>query len=275
MQEALAYHARHKPQALIVSRAGEIVHESYDGGLSADKPHALYSGTKSFWGPAAIIAQREALLQLDDTVGETFSKWRGDPVKRKVTLRQLLTLTAGIGFGGLGSAVPVYGKALQTQLRDPPGSRFTYGGIPLQIFGAVLARKLEPKGLTPHEFLRERVLQPAKAEIASWRKLADGTQPLPTGAFLTARDWHAYGAYILAHAGEFAECFKGTAANPRYGLCWWLAPAGAPAGTVYASGSGGQALYVIASLQCVIARLGAGGSFKHEAFLKRIAASSW
>jgi len=271
MQEALAYHARHKPQALIVSRAGEIVHETYDGGLSADKPHALYSGTKSFWGPAVIEAQREGLLKLDETVGETFSAWRDDPVKCKVTLRHLLTLTAGIGFGGLGSAVPVYAKALQTPLRDPAGTRFTYGGIPLQIFGAVLARKLKSRGLTPHEFLRERVLEPAGVEIASWRKLADGTQPLPTGAFLTARNWHHYGAYILARRNEFIECFKGTAANSRYGLCWWLAPPGALADTVYASGSGGQALYVIPSLQCVIARFGGGGgSFKHEAFLKRL-----
>lgn len=270
MQEALAYQARHKPQALIASRGGEILHERYDGGLSAEKPHALYSGTKSFWGPAAIAAQREGLLSLDETVGETFSQWRDDAVKRNVTLRQLLSLTAGIGFGGLGSAVPLYEKALQTPLRDSPGTRFTYGGIPLQIFGALLAAKLEKQKLTPHEFLRERVLEPAGVELASWRKLTDGTQPLPTGAFLTARNWHKYGIYVLAHHEEFAECFQGTAANARYGLTWWLAPPGAPDDTVYASGSGGQALYVIPSQQTVVVRFGAGGSFKHEAFLKRL-----
>ena len=275
MQEALAYHARHKPQALIVSRGGEIVHESYDGGFDGQKPHALYSGTKSFWGTAALIAQREGVLELGETVGDTFSEWRDDPVKRKVTLRQLLTLTAGIGFGGLGSAVPVYDKALQTLLRDPPGTRFTYGGIPLQIFGAVFAKKLQSCAMTPHEYLRERVLQPAGVEVASWRKLADGTQPLPTGAFLTARNWHNYGTYVLAHRDELAECFRGTDANPRYGLCWWLAPPGATPDTVYASGSGGQALYVIPSLECVIVRFAAGGSYKHEAFLKRIASASW
>jgi CubicO group peptidase (beta-lactamase class C family) len=270
MQEALAYHARHKPQALIVSRGGRVVHESYDGGLAADAPHALYSGTKSFWGPTAVVAQREGLLDLDETVGDTFADWRTDPVKRKVTIRHLLTLTAGIGFGGLGRAVPEYEKALQTPLRDPPGTQFTYGGIPLQIFGAVLAKKLEKALLGPHDFLRERVLQPAGVEIASWRKLADGTQPLPTGAFLTARSWLAFGVYILAHRGEFAECFIGTGANPRYGLCWWLAPPGAPADTTYASGSGGQALYVIPSAELVAVRFGGGGSFKHEAFLKRL-----
>ena len=271
MQDAVAYHERYKPQALIVSRSGRIEVEAYDGGLDARKPHALYSGTKSFWGPLAIVARREGLLELDEAVGATFPSWHNDPVKRQVTIRQLLTLTAGIGFGGLGNAVPLYEKALAVQLKDRPGTRFTYGGIPLQIFGAILAAKLQPRNLTPHGYLRAKVLEPAGVEIANWRKLADGTQPLPTGAFLTARNWLAYGKYILAKSDEFAECFTGTAANPRYGLCWWLAPPGAPPDTSYASGSGGQALYVVPSAGLVAARFGGGGSFKHEAFLKRLA----
>jgi len=270
MQDAIAYHEKHKPQALLISRGGAIVHESYGADFSAGKPHALYSGTKSFWGPVALIAQREKLLSVDETVGESFPEWQADAVKRKVTLRQLLTLTAGIGFGGLGAAVPVYEKALAVHLKDPPGSRFTYGGIPLQVFGAVLAKKLEGLHLTPHEFLQERLLAPAGVEVASWRKLADGTQPLPTGAFLTAQNWLAYGTYVLAHRNDFAECFHGTDANPRYGLTWWLAPPAAPPDTVYASGSGGQALYIVPSLDTVMVRFSAGGSFKHDAFLKKL-----
>ena len=88
--------------------------------------------------------------------------------------------------------------------------------------------------------------------------------------FLTARNWLRYGQYVLAHRDAFAECFNGTKANPRYGLCWWLAPPGAAPDTVYASGSGGQALYVVPSMELVAARFGNGGSFKHEAFLKRL-----
>jgi CubicO group peptidase (beta-lactamase class C family) len=270
MQEAVTYHERHKPQALLVARDGDLVVEAYDNGLTVGKPHALYSGTKSFWGPLAILAQREKLLELDETVGATFPAWRDDPVKKKVTLRHLLTLTAGIGFGGLGNAVPVYEKALVTLLRDPPGTKFTYGGIPLQIFGAVLAQKLAPQKLTPHDYLRERILNEAGVEIASWRKLADGTQPLPTGAFLAAQNWLRYGRSVLQRRDEFAECFKGTTANPRYGISWWLAPPGAPPDTIYASGSGGQALYIVPSQRLVAVRFGNGGSYNHGAFLKRL-----
>ena len=77
-----------------------------------------------------------------------------------MTLRELLALTSGIGFGGLGSAVPTYERALAVAIKDEPGKRFTYGGIPLQVFGAVLARKLDPRELTPHAYLARAVARP-------------------------------------------------------------------------------------------------------------------
>lgn len=269
MQQAVAYHERHQAQAVVASVRGEIVLERYDNGFAESKPHALYSGTKSFWGPAALAAQRDGYLTLDERVAETFPAWAHDPRKATVTLRQLLSLTAGLPFGGLGMGVPMFAKALATELRADPGSTFTYGGIPLQIFGAVFTEKLRGAGITPHDFLRTRVLDPAGATVASWRTLADGTHPFPTGAFLTAHNWLRYGAWVLERYDELTECFQGTAPNPRYGLGWWLAPAGVPGDVVYASGSGGQALYILPSARTAIVRFGAGGSFKHDAFLKR------
>jgi CubicO group peptidase (beta-lactamase class C family) len=255
---ALAYHERHKPQALIVWQARKTLIEAYDAGFTGTSPHALYSGTKSFWGITAVIAARERLLDLDEPM------WRG------ATTRDLLSLTAGVPFGGLGASVPVYEKALAVEPRDAPGERFTYGGIPLQIFGAIFSQKLKSLGMTPHDYLRARVLEPAGVEVASWRTLKDGTHPLPTGAFLTAENWMRYGTWVIAHYEQFAECFTGTSANPRYGLGWWLAPPGVAEDLFYASGSGGQALYVVPSEQIVIARFGAGGSYDHAAFLRKL-----
>lgn len=270
IEAAAEYHARHKPQALLVQQGGKRVFEAYASGFSAEKAHALYSGTKSFWGVAALAAQREGLLSLDEPVAQTFAAWRAEAWKASVTLRQLLQLIAGVPFGGLGAAVPLYEKALQTELKSKPGTVFTYGGIPLQIFGAVLSEKLKPLGLTPHEYLHARILDPHGIGVTSWRALKDGTHPLPTGAFLTARAWAAYGEFVRAQAREYADCFKGSEVNPRYGLCWWLAPPKAPADLFYASGSGGQALYVSPSHEAVIVRFGNGGSYNHEAFLRRL-----
>ncbi len=248
---------------------GDTTFERYGDGFDRDKAHALYSGTKSFWGPAAMAAQADGLLSLDEPVGDTFSQWRAG-LRGSVTLRHLLSLTAGIAFGGLGNAVPNYAKALAVNVNDEPGTRFTYGGIPLQIFGAVLARKLASQHLTPYEYLERRVLTPAGVPIASWRKLADGTQPLPTGAFLGARAWARYGAYVLANRTSLAPCFAASSANPRYGLGWWLSPLCAHPDVLYASGSGGQALYVFPTRRSVVVKFGKSASYDHAAFLRRL-----
>ena len=262
-----------------MQRGEEIALERYGGGYAAEKPHALYSGTKSFWGVLAVAAEHDGLLELDEPVARTIPSWAAG-AKARVTLRNLLQLTSGIGFGGLGAAVPDYAKALATELKDEPGEKFTYGGIPLQVFGAVLAQKLVPSGLTPHAFLRERILNPIGLRVGAWRSLKDGTQPLPTGAFLTAREWLKLGLLVrdrgtwekktIVPAAALARCFNGSRANPRYGLCWWLSPLPPVPDVAYASGSGGQALYVIPSADAVVVKFGGSSSYKHDAFLKKL-----
>jgi CubicO group peptidase (beta-lactamase class C family) len=267
---ATAYARAHKLYAMVIALGDEIVAQEYREGYDAKKPHPLYSGTKSFWGPAALCARDDGLLDLDELVAATFPAWRDDPWKRRVTLRMLLSLTAGFGFGGLGAAVPEYERALATTLKDEPETRFTYGGIPFQVLGAVLARKLADRKLTPHDYLRERVLGPAGVRVASWRSLKDGTHPLPTGASLDATDWLAYGRYVGNQREHLAPCFKGSSANERYGLGWWLGARHAPEDLVYASGSAGQALYLVPSLDLTIVHFGASASFRHETFLRRL-----
>lgn len=266
---ALEYARKHSLHALVIARDGRIVDEVYGEGYGGARPHALYSGAKSFWGVAAVAAERDGILRLDDLVADTFPEWNADEWKKRVTLRHLLQLTSGIGFGGLGSAVPTYTKALAVDLKNEPGSRFTYGGIPLQVFGAVFASKLQSRKETPHDYLQRRILDPIGVRIAKWRTLADGSHPLPTGAFVAAHEWLKYGLFVCEHHEEFAECFGGSAANPRYGLGWWLATPHSPSDLAYASGAGGQAMYVVPSLRTVVVRFGGSSAYKHDAFLKR------
>jgi CubicO group peptidase (beta-lactamase class C family) len=269
-QEAVEYARKHGLHALVLARDGQVVDELYGDGYDLTKPHALYSGTKSFWGVAALAAQRDGLLRLDEKVAETFTEWADDDWKSRVTLRQLLQLSSGIGFGGLGLAVPTYAKALSVELKNEPGKAFTYGGISLQVFGAVLARKLEPRKQTPHEYLKQRILDPIGMRIDKWRTLSNGTQPLPTGAFVSASEWLKYGQFVNEKQGELAECFVGSSANSRYGLGFWLAVPKAPPDLAYASGAGGQAMYIVPSMHMVVVHFGNSSSFKHEAFLGRI-----
>jgi CubicO group peptidase (beta-lactamase class C family) len=279
LEAAAAYAERHGPHALVVQQGGRVVLERYGGEYGVEKPHALYSGTKSFWGVLAVAAQHDGLLDVDEPVSRTLAAW-SEGAKARVTLRDLLQLTSGIAFGGLGTTVPSFEKAVAVELKDEPGAKFTYGGIPLQVFGAVLARKLAPRGLSPNGYLRERILDPIGLRVGSWRALKDGTNPLPTGAFVAAREWLKYGVLVrdrgawkkktIVPAAALARCFNGSRANPRYGLGWWLSPLADRPDVVYASGSGGQAMYVVPSEDAVAVRFGGASSYKHDAFLKRL-----
>jgi CubicO group peptidase (beta-lactamase class C family) len=280
---ALAYAERHELHALAVERAGEIVLERYGDGFGSTVAHPLYSGTKSFWGVLAVAAEEDGVLVLDEPVAQTFPEWRSEPRRRSITLRHLLQLTSGIGFGGLGNAVPAYEKALLAPIVDEPGAKFTYGGIPLQVFGAVLSHRLRGRFASPHAYLHERILDPVGVRVANWRTLRDGTHPLPTGAQVTPLDWLRYGRFIAAggrHAGHaivsesgLAQCFAGSRANPHYGLGWWLRPLDEPEDLAYASGSGGQALYVSRAEQLVVVHFGKSGSWGHATFLRRLLAA--
>jgi CubicO group peptidase (beta-lactamase class C family) len=279
VEQALAYAQKHTLHALVAQSSGRITLEAYGGDYDLQTPHPLYSGTKSFWGVAAACAQADGILDLDEPVAATFEQW-SDPVRKRVTLRMLLQLTSGIGFGGLGRAVPSYERALQTQLKNPAGSTFTYGGIPLQVFGAVFARKLAPRKQSPYDYLRARILDPIGLRVGSWRELPDGTQTLPTGAMLTAREWLKYGTLVagggvhdgkqLVPADALAQCLRGSSVNPSYGLGWWLGAKGASNDLAYASGSAGQALYIVPSLNIAVVHFGKSSSYRHDAFLRKL-----
>ena len=75
LEAAETYARRHTLEALIVERAGKVLLERYAGGFDREKPHALYSGTKSFWGAVAVIARDEGLLELDEPVSKTLGEW--------------------------------------------------------------------------------------------------------------------------------------------------------------------------------------------------------
>jgi CubicO group peptidase (beta-lactamase class C family) len=273
---AITYAESHTLHVLLIAVGSEIVVSRTGQDWGITQPHPLYSGTKSFWGVAAAAAAQDGLLDLDEPAGATIREWPAAAPQAAVTIRQLLTLTSGYGFGGLGNAVPVPAKALEIPLKNEPGSVFTYGGIPLQIFGEILRRKVAPAVDSPHAYLAARVLDRVGMTIDRWRRLSDGTQPLPTGAFVAAAQWLRYGHLLLERGAgvidpaSFAACVTGTPANPAYGLGLWLAWRDGELAALYASGAGGQGLYVLPARRIVAVHFGQSGSWNHAAFLKRL-----
>src|SRR5438046_2213596 len=82
--------------SMLVMQNGRTVFEHYANGGSARGRWPIFSGTKSFWGIAALAAVHDGLLKLDDSVSDTITEWKSDPRKGRITVRELPTQTGGV-----------------------------------------------------------------------------------------------------------------------------------------------------------------------------------
>jgi CubicO group peptidase (beta-lactamase class C family) len=256
---------------------GKTIREEYPNGGSPTRAWELASGTKSFNGVIALCAVEDGLLTLEEKVTKTIPEWAKDD-RKDATVRHVLTLTAGIDTQGQGigpGRMPTYAKAVTIEPNAKPGVRFQYGPAPFMAFGEIMNRKLKSRNETTLEYLTRRVFKPLGIQPGFWRKDADGNAHLPSGGHLTARDWAKFGEMIrldgkgVLKPGLTQELFKGTPANPSYGLTWWLPSQGGlepngrtrwawdaklPTDVYVAAGAGGQRLYVIPSRELVVVR---------------------
>ncbi len=294
--------------AMFVVQNGRTVFEHYTDGNVRDGRWPIFSGTKSFWGIAALCAVRDGLIKFDEHVADTITEWKSDPHKSRITIRQLLNQTDGIdGASHLQSSSmrDRNAMAIRLSILAEPGTRFIYGPSHLQIFSELLRRKLN--GRSTISYLQENVVGPLGLASLEYKRDGRGN-PLPaTGFELSAPEWARLGELVLGHgnyrgrqivpAELLRQAFVGSSANPSYGLSFWLnRPSGreidiekeldlkwerarwidisickaAPADTIVALGSGYQRLFIIPSMNAVIVRQGRDAKFSDAHFLRLV-----
>jgi CubicO group peptidase (beta-lactamase class C family) len=283
---AIAFSAANKGVSVLALKNGAVVCEDYANGGGPDRGHEIWSGTKSFTGIMAAVAVKDRMLTLDEKVADTITEWQSDPVRSQVTIRQLLSLSSGIGNQGQpGGRAPGYRTAIATPFTTAPGEKFQYGPQSFQVFGELIQRKLKARGLEPDSraFVKARILDPIGMTWTDWRRTPEGDAIMAQGASFTAREWARFGEFIrkegVTPAGEqlvdptaFRELFIGSKANPAYGVSWWLPRATGspdvvtatidlvrhsgelPQDMVIAGGAGNQRLYVVPSCQLTVVR---------------------
>src|SRR3954452_11958816 len=93
-QESCARAAKYsdtcKGSSVLVMQNGNRTFEHYANGGGVDAAWPIFSGTKSFWGIAALAAVGQGMFRLDDRVSDTITEWKNDPRKANITVRQLL-----------------------------------------------------------------------------------------------------------------------------------------------------------------------------------------
>jgi len=296
--------------SMLVLQNRRTIFEHYANGGSPDGRWPIFSGTKSFWGIAALVAVHEGLFSLEERVSDTITEWKNDPRKSQITIRELLNFTDGIEPAPHLHRESIRDRnamAVRLSILADPGAVFTYGPSHLQIFSELLRRKLN--GRRTSAYLDEHVLRPLGLSGLEYKKDARGNPLLASGFELTAREWARLGELVLGHgsyrgrqvvpASSLQQAFVGSAANPSYGLTFWLnqqAPSArevdiekmldlpwqreswidicvcqdAPADMLVALGSNYQRLFIIPSLNALIARQGSNARFSDAHFLRLV-----
>ena len=188
-------------------------------------------------------------------------------------------------------ATDKFAASLNVPMRDEPGTRFRYGPSHFFAFGEMLERVLANarrdgrlEDVSLEAYLDRRVLSPIGLGGAtlSWGRDRAGNLNLPGGGRLTAREWARFGEFVrrggrvdVADGGEVSvideatllRCFERSAANPAYGLTWWLPRADAADAAIETDGTLGERL-VARGLQQQMSRVpvGAGGEDPDKSF---------
>jgi CubicO group peptidase (beta-lactamase class C family) len=237
---AAKYVSARKGHALLIRQHGKVIHESYFNGAKAGEARRIYSGTKAFWGLAAMAAVEDGRLKLDEKVSDTLPSW-DEGKKKDVTIEQLLDFT-----GGLERCLRLHQDGLknrnQMALDRPlvgiPGKSFIYGPSQLQVFHEVLKIKLKGRFLseTPSHYLERRVLKPLGLGPQRYLPDASGNPLLAAGFLLTPGQWARMGDLLLAQgkpvlkAASMDTLLEGSAANPAYSFGFWNNRAAAKSG---------------------------------------------
>ena len=305
---AAEYSESKRGASMLVIQNGRTIFEHYANGGSAGGRWPIFSGTKSFWGIAALAAAHDGLFKLDDLVSDTITEWKSDPRKSQITIRQLLSQTDGIEGASFLQRASIRDRntmAIRLPTLTEPGGSFIYGPSHLQIFSELLRRKLN--GRSEIAYFEGHVADRLGLHHLNYKKDSRGN-PLPaTGFELTAREWARFGELVIGNgnyhgrhivpAALLREALAGSEVNPSYGLTFWLnsqASDGreadmermldlpwqsahwkdvcickdAPADMVVALGSHYQRLFIFPSLKAVVVRQGSEAKFSDAHFLR-------
>ncbi|MCX6877176.1 MAG: serine hydrolase [Verrucomicrobia bacterium] len=235
LRDAADYSASRRGCALLVLQHGTTLLEEYPHGGSPQTAHQIFSGTKSFFTLAALVAAQDGLLRLDEPVANTIPEWRDDPRRKQITLRELMNFSDGLdpGFHLHSDQVTDRNQvALRTPAVAARGAVFTYGPSHGQVLCEVLRRKLAARGETPLDYLQHQVLEPLGLGAVPHRADAHGNPLVASGFWLTARQWSKFGLLVLGRGTferrvlvpepAFAQCLQGSRVNPMFGLGFWL-----------------------------------------------------
>ena len=275
--------------SIVVVKNGNLVFEEYFSGNHRNSLHVMASATKSVTSILVGIAldkkmianvNRKTYELLPDCKG---TKWVDE--RYEITLKDLLTMTAGIDWLGSDSHIPLSDPrndasrlyhsydpikyTLEKQLIEQPGSRYNYSTGVSTVLGEIIK---EASGLKPDEFATKFLFDPLGIQDHKWFIYPNGTIDTGGGLFLRSRDMAKIGYMMLkkgrwngnhivseewvnestkAHVKKNGKVTMGS----EYGYQWHhgeLHIGNQNIESFFAQGLGGQYIFILPSIDMVV-----------------------
>lgn len=239
---------RVETHSILILRHGKVAFETWAAPYGPERPHTMFSVSKSVTSAAVGFAIEEGLLTLQTKVTDIFPEYR--PKKRdryldELTVFHLLTMTVGKDVSLLAD------KAKNRWIEDyfkakwvfPPGGGWRYISENTYMLSAIVA-KVTGESLT--QYLTPRLYEPLGfGRVPYWETDGNGVEAGGWGLFLTTEELAKFilcylrgGRYDgkqVVPASWAQESVRKQTDNPQYtdpsatcgyGYCFWMSPFG-------------------------------------------------
>ncbi|OQA15302.1 MAG: 6-aminohexanoate-dimer hydrolase [Chloroflexi bacterium ADurb.Bin360] len=263
--------------AVLIVRHGSIALEAYFAPFAAASRQALFSCTKSVISALVGIALAEGAIEsLDQPVLSFFPEHtfaNVDARKERMTLRHLLTMTAGLEWH---EAAPYIDDSLGRMVRSTdwvqfildqpmatePGEVFNYNSGVSHLLSAIIQ---QTAGKAAHAYAKEKLFGPLGFPAIPWQLDPQERSIGGWGLELTAREMAKIG-YLYLHEGawegqqlvpaewvKLSTTYHAGEENGRlgYGFQWWTIPELSPQ-AFSAIGRLGQYILVIPEQDLIV-----------------------
>jgi len=234
--------------ALLVIKNGYLIAEKYYNGYGVDKPHQIWSCTKSFMSALiGIVIDKGFIESVDKEIMDYFPEYIYSGMDQRffdITVRNLLTMRMGIDKEE-NNLIPVVqtsdwiGETFKLPLLFDPGQRFSYNSLETHLLSAIITKV---SGMSAKEFAASNLTGPMGIEIKEWYGDPMGNNTGGYDIYMSPRDMAVLG-YLYQNDGkingiqivskewvdkslEKTWTNNGTAwgalTDYNYGYLWWL-----------------------------------------------------